>query len=376
MTDPFDLATELPGGVLRRGDTGGSRAARLRIGPEGIVATLENGEAVELSWRGVRLRENPDGDGVYCTSRDGAVTVHSAHPDFLRALEAAGGNDLNDALSRLAGERVSSRTRHRVGCAVVLALIALAIWGVPRLFHGAVDATVSALPYSVDEKIGESVYDQMDLGGPEVDDPLLREAIQAMIDRLEPHSLIPGAKFQFKLVENEQVNAFALPGGYMVVFTGLMAEADRPEEVAGVIAHEMAHVTRRHGLRRIAHSIGVWAGISIVLGDLDTLSGIAVQLFTLSRINDYSQFQETDADLEGTRMMVAARLDPGGLQDFFGRLEETVGDVPASLAWLSTHPMHRERIAAVQAYVDENAAGVEWAPLDVDWEAVRARLAE
>lgn len=376
MTDPFDLATEVPGGVLRRGDTGGSRSARLRIGPEGILATLESDEVVELSWRGVRLREIPDGDGVYCTSRDGSVTVHSAHPDFLRALEAAGGNDLNDALSRLAGERVSSRTRHRIGCAVILALIAFAIWGVPRLFHGAVDATVSALPYSVDEKIGENVFGQMDTGGPELDDPVLRDAIQAMIDRLEPHSLIPGATFQFKIVENEQVNAFALPGGYMIVFSGLMAEADRPEEVAGVIAHEMAHVTRRHGLRRIAHSIGVWAGISIVLGDLDTLSGIAVQLFTLSRVNDYSQFQETDADIEGTRMMVAARLDPSGLQDFFGRLEETMGDVPDSLAWLSTHPQHKERIAAVQDYVDVNAPEVEWVPLDVDWEAVRARLTE
>lgn len=374
MTDPFDLSADLPGGLLRADDRRGSRPARLRVTPERITAVLEDGEEVHLSLEGVRLREAPDGDGLYCTSKDRTLTVHSFDPDFLRALEAAGGNDLNDALSRLAGDRVTSKMRHRLGCVILFALTSLMVWGVPRLVRTAVDASIEKLPYEIDEQIGEVVFESMDKGGTVVDSEVLREAVQAMVDRLAPHSLIPDATFQFVIVDNEQINAFALPGGYMVVFTGLIAEADGPEEVAGVIAHEMAHVTRRHGLRRIAHTVTTVAGISVLVGDVSGLATIALELFTIARANDYSQGQETDADLEGARMLIAAQIDPSGLERFFQRVEEIMGEIPDSLTWLSTHPQHQERIDSVRNYVAEHGAGVEWIPLDIDWEAVRAEL--
>jgi predicted Zn-dependent protease len=194
------------------------------------------------------------------------------------------------------------------------------------------------------------------------------------VDRLEPYSEIPGAKFTFAVVENDIANAFALPGGFMVVFTGLILRADSAEQVAGVMAHEMAHVTHRHGLRRIAHSVGIWAGFSVLLGNLDALTSLAVSVFQMGTINSYSQEQEIDADLEGAEMLIAARIDPRGLAEFFEMMQEEYGDVPDVLAWTSTHPQHDERVAAIEAYEAEHGAGVEYEPLDIDWEAVQEAL--
>jgi len=242
------------------------------------------------------------------------------------------------------------------------------------LFRAAVGATVDSLPYEVDQAIGESVWGQMDLGGEEVDDPVVRDAIQVMLDRLAPHRSLEEAEFTFKVIDSEVINAFALPGGFIVVFTGLMCEADSPEQVAGVIAHEIAHVTERHGLRRLAHGLGIWAAVSLVSGNTDILTSMALELFTLTRVNDYSQDQESEADLEGTRMLVAARIDPAGLADFFAKLEAQGGELPDSLAWFSSHPQHRERVRAIQAHAAELGAPEEYEPLDLDWEAVLAAL--
>ncbi len=371
-SNPYDLSTDLPGVVVPKGDSHLRTDAVVAVTAEGVTATTPSGQAFLIPWKGIRLGRGDDWVSVQAADR--STTITSKHPDFMRALETAGGNDLNDAITRLSGEGVSSPLMHRLSCLAVLIGAPLLGWGAWNLFHGAVDATVDALPYSVDEAIGESVWGEMDLGGPKVEDELVNAAIQEIIDRLEPHSEIPGAEFTFAVIEKDMANAFALPGGYMVVYTGLILRASSPEEVAGVMAHEMAHVTHRHGLRRIAHSVGIWAGFSVMLGNLDALTKLAVSLFEMGTVNSYSQDQETDADLEGAEMLIAARIDPRGLARFFAMMQEEYGDVPDALAWTSTHPQHDERVAAIEAYEAEHGAGVEYEPLDIDWEAVQEAL--
>ena len=373
-SDPYDLSEEHTGTVVPRGDGHLRADARLRVGPEGVTATTDSGQTYLVPWKGIRLGRTDTAVTVQAADRSAAIT--SEHPDFMRALETAGGNDLNDALSRLAGEKVSTPLQHKLGCLAVIVAIPLVLWGAWRLFHGAVDATVDALPYSVDEQLGEAAYEALEPELVIVEEQVVTDAIQAMIDRLQPYSDIEEAEFRFVVVRNDVPNAMALPGGWMIVYTGLITRADRPEQVAGVIAHEMAHVTHRHGLRRVAHSVGIWAGVSLIFGNVDALTGLALELFQLGTINQYSRAHETQADLEGAEMMVAARIDPRGLAEFFEKMDEEFGDVPDSLAWTSTHPQHDARVGTILAYEREHGAGVEYEPLDVDWEAVQAALAD
>jgi len=374
MNGAYDLEQSIDGWVFQRSKPEGRQPARIRLRLDGIVASLEDGTTVQIPWKGMRLNAEPAGDVIYCIAADGAQRIFSEDPDFLRALEAAGGNDLGDALARMEGTRTSTPLSHRLSCVGCLIFLAVFALSVPSLFRWGVDSTVEALPYSVDEVIGEQVWGSMDLGGDEVTDPEVRAAVQTIFDRLTPHSELPEAEFQFKVIDSEVVNAFALPGGYITVFTGLLTEASSPAEVAGVIAHEMAHVTHRHGLRRMAHSVGLWASVTLVLGNTDVLASIARDLFTLASVNGYSQDQETDADLEGVRMLMAARIDPTGLARFFEHLAEEHGDVPDSLAWFSTHPQHEERIAAIEEYAAAHGDTDKWEPLDIDWDAMLKAL--
>lgn len=373
MTDPFSLEARIEGTVARRGETRAPKGARIVADLDGLHAELDDGTRVDVPWRGVRLARAAGSGAIQVIAADRSATVSSEDPDFVRALEAAGGNDLNDQLSRLQGQTVSSGWRHKLSCTLVLVLIVAVLWAIPRLFRGAVDASVAAMPYSVDEAIGEQVFGVLQVGE-EVTDEAVRGAIQAILDRLAPTSALLEAQFQFKVVDREEVNAFALPGGYLVVFTGLILEAEGPDQVAGVLAHEMAHVTLRHGLERIAHQVGLWTAASLLFGDVDALTSIAVRIFSEASANDYSRDQETEADLEGTRMLIEARVDPSGLASFFSMLEREHGDVPESLGWLSTHPQHEARVAAIRTFAAEHAAGVSYEPLEVDWDAARAAL--
>lgn len=358
------------GGVLPAGES--RQAAELRLSISGIEATTAAGTHT-LPWSAVRSIERGGSSGATIFLRGSKLAFDCDHPDFLRAVEGTGGNDIADQLARLAGQKVATSVGHGVKWALFLALLGLLFWGVPKGFRAGVDGVVESLPYSVDEAIGEAASTGMDTSGEVVEDPVVVEAIQGMLDRLAPHADMPDLELHLTVVDNEIANAFALPGGYITVFTGLIEEAESPEMVAGVLAHEIAHVTRRHGLRRVAHSLGLFVGLQLLLGDTSGLAAAALEVFTLAKVNGYSREQESQADADAVRLMEAAGLDPRALAGFFEHLEEEHGSQPPALTWISTHPEHRDRIDSIEALA---TPGMEYSPLDVDWEAVQAALAE
>jgi predicted Zn-dependent protease len=225
----------------------------------------------------------------------------------------------------------------------------------------------------VDQQIGAAALKSMDLGGPQVEDPVVVEAIRSMVERLAPHAATPGLDFQVHVVDSSTVNAFALPGGTIVVYTGLIQEAEQADQVAGVLGHEMAHATLRHGVERIAQSLGLAAAAGLLLGDTEGLVAAGADLFQQSSINSYSREQESAADAEAVRMLHAAGIDPLALAQFFDTLKRQQGDVPTAVSWMSTHPQHEARIASVRQQVDSLPAR-QYQPIDVDWADVQRRV--
>jgi predicted Zn-dependent protease len=156
----------------------------------------------------------------------------------------------------------------------------------------------------------------------------------------------------------------------MVVFTGLIAEAHEAEQVAGVLAHEMAHASLRHGLHRIGQSLGLATAIHLLLGDTRGLVAAGTELFQLASINSYSRDQENAADEEGVRMLHAAHIDPLALARFFETLKTEDGDLPDAISWISTHPQHEARIAAIEDQL-ARLPKCDNQPLEVDWADVQ-----
>ncbi len=170
--------------------------------------------------------------------------------------------------------------------------------------------------------------------------------------------------YYFKLVNDDSINAFALPGGPMYVHTGLLKAADSEGEVAGVLAHEMSHVALRHGAAQIGkqQTYGTLFGlIGLAAGALTTdkngncglvcqITQVGTGLGANSVLMKFSRGYERDADLNGARMMASAGYDPIQLPKFFEKLESSQGTTsePRGLAlWMSSHPGTGSRIQYV-----------------------------
>jgi Zn-dependent protease with chaperone function len=296
--------------------------------------------------------------------------VYLKDPAVILAFRNAAPPDLSRKVEGTAAEvRRATRSRRNVllvGAASILVLI-VGIW---LGFDALVAVAVGRIPIEWERVIGESARDEFLAGRTIVKDGPTVEAVQEVTRRLT--GPIPQNPYQFQvtLVRSETVNAFALPGGQVIVFTGLVAEATGPEEVAGVLSHELNHVLLRHGLKRVVKNLGVVAVVTILVGGGHGTFGLAQRLATEMLTLKFSRQQETEADLAGLHLLYQAGISPSGLIQFFDRLSKSSSQ-DAAVEMLSTHPMsaaRAERLKREAAALPEQSP----VPFSFDWQAVQA----
>lgn len=354
----------------------GRATATLEIVGDKLVAFIPDGESLTLPLAGLALEVGgADGDVVFCR--------HVDHPG--RCLFGRGAQMRTlllphvDASGRTLLER-KLRTGPRSmwpGLLLFVGGIALLIW----LLTASVGLLAPALPMSVDQALGKAVKPLVlsDAAGKVVTDAAVVAPVRAIMERVVRHSGEPGLEFDLTIVEDKTINAFALPGGVIVVYTGLLARSARPDEVAAVLAHEWTHVTARHGMRKIGQSIGLVALVELALGDVAGVIGTAAELFSLAEAQSYGRELEEESDAEAVRILARAGLDPQAVATFFEALAARSPEaLPGAFDWLSTHPSHQERIAsarelAISAEV-KALQPLKATPLPLDWTAVQAAL--
>jgi len=152
------------------------------------------------------------------------------------------------------------------------------------------------------------------------------------------------------------VNAFAAPGGSVVIFRGLLQRTDSPEQLAGVLAHEFQHVLQRHSTRAIIQHTSSGLLIAALTGDVTGPLAYGLEAARVLGHLRYSREAETEADTEGLKMLLAARVDPAGMIAFFEPPKDTAGQDEESAAdkYLSSHPSDRDRKATLTALATTN----------------------
>jgi predicted Zn-dependent protease len=362
------------GGVFSEQLDDGRAGADIVLTASGISARMPDGRSFEIPYRECQVEIGGyNGRMVFCRDSKRTITIFCDDRKFPRELSTASSgtldSQLGDALRKV---RSQSRRGTLVGVVSLAAIMLLMVGGYFGVRYGA-QAAVHSLPVSVDRQLGKAAFASMDLGGPEVSEKTIVEAIRKMVDQLSPHAAMEGMEFEIHVVDSDELNAFCLPGGVIVVYTGLIAGAENPEQVAAVIGHEMAHATLRHGLERTSQSLGIWAAISLLIGDSTGLIAGGADLFQVAVVNSYSREQEDAADKEGVRMLHGAGIDPSSMANFFRIMEEKHGEMPELFAWISTHPQHSDRIASVRAAIDALPER-EYSPVDVDWQEVQIKV--
>ncbi|MCB0778687.1 MAG: M48 family metallopeptidase [Flavobacteriales bacterium] len=222
---------------------------------------------------------------------------------------------------------------------VVALLVCAYLWILPW----AAERLVLVVPSTLDERIGEAAYQQMAFALNEDRDKTI--ALQAFGDAMD---LSPSFEPRYHVVEDAQVNAFALPGGHIVVFTGILEKMSSAEELAALLAHEATHVEKRHSTRMMARSMAGYLFLSLLIGDVNAVVTLVAENANALRNLDYGRGLESEADGVGQEMLFANDLDPMAMVRLLELLEREAIDVPEVLAFLSSHPLTEDRITAAR----------------------------
>ena len=253
----------------------------------------------------------------------------------------------------------------------LLATVTLTIILLPLFFFTKADKiskiVARQIPLEWEQQLGKAAYEQFMLSAQPMDEQVTNDLLRPMTTHLEQALVNNSYDFTFTVVNNEELNAFALPGGYIVIHSGLILTAESAEELLGVLAHEIAHVIEQHGIRNMVASAGTFAVMAALLGDLSGISGAIATVAPLLINQSYSRDFEREADEIGYQLLVDANINPQGLTQFFDKIlekeklafahieDENVRDtVVNSTTFLSSHPTTEERIKRLQNMKSNN----------------------
>jgi len=239
------------------------------------------------------------------------------------------------------------------------------------------DQLAEYLPLEGETALGDTTFEQVRaaLSENELDPVRICENPRGMIAlgrmqaRLEEQTDLP-YPISVHVLDHDLVNAFALPGGHIVIFRGLIEAAESADEVAAVFAHEIGHVVNRdptRGALRSAGSIGV---LGLVFGDF---AGGAAVLFMVERLIDatYNREAEAGADVFAHRTLAEAGIPPSALGTMFERLRAKYGDAEGIVAHFLSHPSLGDRIAAANRAADSMTTSARPSLMEEDWQALR-----
>ena len=298
---------------------------------------------VEWPLREIRvLEDQPRRQAIMLRwTADPLARLHLANPDVLAHLPRPHRRAPPKGRGRLAIWAVAAVVAVALQIGVLVPLLAdrLAVYIPPAGERALGEATFGQIREALDDTGLSPLALCEDLGG--------RLALEKMAAKLSK-DIVLDQPIELHVLNHRMVNAFALPGGYVVLFRGLIDAANGPDEVAAVLAHEIGHVVSRDPTRHALRSAGSIGVLGLLLGDF---AGGAAVLFLTERLisAQYSQGAEAGADIFAYDRLEGAGVSPAALGDMFDRLRQRYGDSDGITAHFLSHPSLGARIDAARA---------------------------
>lgn len=206
-------------------------------------------------------------------------------------------------------------------------------------------------------EMGAQYSEQINAQLPIVRDPELNRYINVLGDsiaQLTERDDIPDWKFY--IVDSKEVNAFAVPGGYIYVNRGLIERTQRMDQLAGVLGHEVGHVVKRHSIKQMQQQQGANIGVTlacVLTSVCNSQAGqAAIQVGGTALFAKFSRADETEADVEGIKNVIRAGISPNGIPEMFQILVNERQSNPGGVeSWFATHPLEEDRIAETRRII-------------------------
>ncbi len=324
-------------GILHNRDTNQSVPVTIRLDPGVLSIQPEFGPSVE--WLLADLQSARK-------TADGLVIVQSGR-QFLEVEEPGFASDLGRIFpnNRLFGKGALDKVGV-MGCLISILLVlglflAAYFWLIPFV----ADQAARKVSPDIERQVGDSWYKS--LTAQYKTDTAKTRWVQEFYDSLGYAGNYP---IRITVVQESVVNAFALPGGRIVVFDGILRIMDKPEQLAALLGHEASHVELRHSTRAIFRELASSLFFSLFLGDYGDISVIVAQQGDQLAGLSYSRSLELEADAHGFQLMQQSRVPTVGMRDLFQKMKDSEPDSEASDApnFLSTHPALEERVRVVE----------------------------
>jgi predicted Zn-dependent protease len=224
---------------------------------------------------------------------------------------------------------------------------------------------------SAENKIGDLIWNQIQ----ETEDVITKYSIVKSLDSL----ILPICKannierdsLKIHIIQNDEVNAFALPNNHLVVYTGLLVDCKKQEAVQGVLGHEIAHIENNHVMKKLSKEVGLSVLISATTGGKG--GEILQQIFKTLSSTAYDRTLEKEADMESVKYLLKANINPEPMADFMYELAQKE-EMPDGLSWISTHPESEERAKYILDYLKGKKHQKKQTLTEQNWKAFQDQI--
>lgn len=329
----------------------------ISVNPAKLVRVLLFDQAIQLydandeSFLGayeleaIRLQEKGDQYTklLLMPGNSDVLTISNAHLLFPEILERIKG-------SRNVGKKIRRNWKWPVLLMGIAAFLVAAYFGLISLLTS---VGLHLVSIEKEKELGDMIFHSMS-DGLKIDS-FSSKSLRRFASHLELSTDYP---LKFTVVDDKTINAFAIPGGHIVVYKGILDEMKDPEELVALLGHEASHINERHSLRSILRQLSGSVLLTMVFGDLGSIgasiAGQADQLRTLS----YSRSLEEEADQKGMEIMMANKIDPQGMVGLMERLQKADSGT-ALPGFLSTHPLTSERKKTAIQFIKKHPVDFE-----------------
>lgn len=223
-----------------------------------------------------------------------------------------------------------------------------------------------------EEKLGELIWETISRTEEEIKEIEVVNTIDSIVSEICKANDIDREFLKVHVLRKDEINAFALPNGHLVIHSGLILNSENQDELTGVIGHEMAHIQLNHVMKKLVREIGLSVIISMTTGN-----GGGEMILETARMLSSTAFDrklEKEADLKGVDYLIEAKVNPEPLANFLYRLATEEPEAAKYFTWISTHPDSKERAEYIIEYSSNKQADFESVISDNTWKMLQENI--
>jgi len=261
---------------------------------------------------------------------------------------------------------------------LVQALIIVAVFFATWLLLDQVDwmgiFKVEETSSKIEQKLGKQIWEFMKLTEDVIEDEEVNTAMDSILTQICNSNDIDQEHIKLHVVRKSEINAFALPDGHLVVYTGLIEAADDETELDGVLCHELAHIELNHVMQKLMREIG----LSMLVANASGKTGVGNTLEVAKSVGSsaFDRGLEKEADIKAVDYLIKAGINPEGFAEFMFKLSMTEPAAMEYLEWVSTHPETQDRAEYIIEHSDYQLEGNGAVLADTTWAILKQRIQE